>query len=89
MQLFIPYHSKKANLTLNWVARLFFFSKDNIENRMDGACARYLNYKQKMRFVPDVLFVNGNSGLNIKSGEAILSEKEKMIMICFLSVFHA
>ena len=54
-------------------------SKDNIENRMDGACARYLNYKQKMRFVPDVLFVNGNSGLNIKSGEAILSEKEKMI----------
>ncbi len=29
--------------------------------------------------MPDVLFVNGNSGLNIKSGEAILSEKEKLI----------
>ena len=54
-------------------------SKDNIENRIDGACARYLNYKKKFKNVPDVLFVNGNSGLNIKSGEAILSEKEKTI----------
>ena len=54
-------------------------SKDNIENRIDGWCARYLNYKKKFKNVPDVLFVNGNSGLNIKSGEAILSEKEKTI----------
>tara|TARA_B100000035_G_scaffold315453_1_gene336393 strand:- start:4205 stop:7441 length:3237 start_codon:yes stop_codon:yes gene_type:complete len=54
-------------------------SKDNIENRIDGACARYLNYKKKFKNMPDVLFVNGNSSLNIKSGEAILSEKEKII----------
>ena len=24
-------------------------SRDNIENRLDGACARYLNYRKKSR----------------------------------------
>ena len=54
-------------------------SKDNIENRLDGACARYLNYRKKFKVMPDALFVNGNSGLNIKNGDALLSEKEKII----------
>ena len=35
-------------------------SKDNIENRLDGACARYLNYKKKYTKLPDALFLNGN-----------------------------
>ena len=35
-------------------------SKDNIENRLNGACARYLNFKKTNTTVPYALFVNGN-----------------------------
>ena len=41
-------------------------SKDNIENRIDGACARYLNYRKKFKYVPRCLFINGNSSVNIR-----------------------
>ena len=54
-------------------------SSDNIENRLDGACARFLNYKKKYRSVPYSVFVNGNSALNIRSGEAAYTEKGKQI----------
>ena len=50
-------------------------SKDNLENRIDGACARYLNYKKTVKSMPDALFVNGNSGANIRSGAAMLNDK--------------
>ncbi len=68
-----------------WIAAELAFvfgvdvSQDNIENRKNGACARYLNYRKTHTHCPSVLFVHGNSGLNIKSGEAIYSEKNKMI----------
>jgi len=68
-----------------WLAaRLSFvfgmdISADNIENRLDGACARFLNYKKKFRSVPYSLFVVGNSGLNVRSGEACFTEKGKQI----------
>jgi len=55
-------------------------SKDNIENRLDGACARYLNYVNRFNKVPNALFVNGNSSSNIKSGEGIYTEKYKQIV---------
>ena len=55
-------------------------SKDNIENRLDGACARYLNYRRKMKAVPDALFAHGDSTANIRSGEALFSEKGKQIV---------
>jgi hypothetical protein len=55
------------------------YSKDNIENRKDGACARYLNYKSENKQTPFALFVNGDSSLNIRNGEAILNEKDKLI----------
>jgi hypothetical protein len=55
------------------------FSRDNIQNRLDGACARYLNYRKKFKVIPDALFVNGNSSVNIRNTDAILSEKEKQI----------
>ena len=55
-------------------------SKDNIENRLDGACARYLNYKKKMSTIPSAIFLNGNSGANIKSGDAFSNDKNKNIM---------
>jgi hypothetical protein len=54
-------------------------SKDNINNHLDGACARYLNASRRNRDMPGALFVVGNSGLNIRSGEAINTEKEKQI----------
>ena len=52
---------------------------DNIENRIRGACARYLDYRKDISSMPSALFVSGNSGLNIKSGEALFNEKDKVI----------
>ena len=54
-------------------------SKDNLENRLNGACARYLNAKKETIRVPDALFVNGNSAYNIKDGSAMLDDKAKLI----------
>lgn len=36
-------------------------SKDNIENRIDGAYARYLNYKKSHKNIPECLFMHGDS----------------------------
>lgn len=54
-------------------------SRDNIENKQDGACARYLKVRHRNRSVPYCLFVNGNSALNIRSGLAMYTEKGKEI----------
>ena len=68
-----------------WIAAKLKFvfgidiSRDNIQNRLNGVCARYLNYKKKFRDVPAALFVNGNSAINIRSGDAIYSDKGKQI----------
>jgi len=50
-------------------------SKDNIENRINGACARFLNYRKQFSQMPYALFVNGNSSQNIRSGQALLTDK--------------
>jgi len=69
-----------------WIAaRLSFvfgidISRDNIENRLDGICSRYLKYKKQFRSMPKGMFVNGNSGLNIKNGDAMVTEKGKEIV---------
>mgnify|MGYP000421591550 CR=1 FL=1 len=55
-------------------------SKDNIENRLNGACARYLNQSKTTRNMVKALFVNGNSKLNIKDGTGVFSEKGKEII---------
>jgi len=54
-------------------------SKDNIENRLDGACARYLNYHKKFKNIPYAIFLNGNSTVNIRNGDALYTDKAKMI----------
>ena len=51
------------------------YSKDNIHNRLKGACARYLRAKQKYKILPKALFIQGNSSLNIKSGLCCLVKK--------------
>jgi hypothetical protein len=50
-------------------------SKDNIENRIDGACARFLNYNKTTKNVPRALFIHGDSRYNIKDGSGIKNEK--------------
>ena len=81
----IDFACGKAGDLPKWInAKLSFvfgidISKDNLENRIDGACARFLNLKKTKKNVPSVLFVNGNSAFNIKDGTAMLSEKAKQI----------
>jgi hypothetical protein len=55
-------------------------SKDNIENKINGACARYLNFKRTDKNTPYALFVNGNSSLNIRSGDKMNTDKDNKII---------
>jgi hypothetical protein len=48
---------------------------DNLENRIDGACARFLNFRKEYQNMPYALFVNGDSTANIKNGSAMLNDK--------------
>jgi len=54
-------------------------AKDNLENRLNGACARYLNCHKDFKNIPHALFVNGNSSLNIRNGMAMLNDKAVQI----------
>ena len=53
--------------------------KNNIENRVSGACARYLNYRKEFQNMPYALFVCGNSAQNIRSGRAMSTDKGNSI----------
>jgi hypothetical protein len=84
--LLMDYAVGKAGDLSKWIhSHLKFvfgvdYSKDNIHNHMDGACARFLKEKKKHRNMLDALFVVGDSGLNIRSGQACNSEKDKQIV---------
>jgi hypothetical protein len=58
----------------------FDLSKMNLENRKDGACARYLKFKSKHRNAPSCLFITADSGHNLRNGDGILEPKGKKIM---------
>jgi hypothetical protein len=79
--ILIDYACGKAGDLPKWIASNLSFvfgidiSKDNIENRLNGACARYLNYRKNYNNVPNALFVNGNSSLNIRNGNALFNDK--------------
>ena len=81
----IDYAAGKGGDFPKWIASKLSFvfgidiSKDNIENRLDGACARYLNYRKKFKVMPHALFVHGNSSSNIRDGTALYTEKAKQI----------
>ena len=70
--------SKWINAKLSFVFGIDI-SRDNIENRIDGACARYINTKRERKNILDALFVQGNSGLNIRNGDGIFTPKGKEI----------
>ena len=83
----IDYAVGKAGDLPKWVQSKLGFvfgidiSKDNIQNKLDGACMRYLNERKKQikNPAPYALFCNGNSSLNIRNGDAFMSEKDKEI----------
>tara|TARA_B110000285_G_scaffold31046_1_gene31951 strand:+ start:1381 stop:4674 length:3294 start_codon:yes stop_codon:yes gene_type:complete len=68
-----------------WIASKLKFiygidkSKDNIENKLDGACARYLNYIKDGKSIPKCLFVHGDSSKSILSNDAFDSDVYKNV----------
>lgn len=54
-------------------------SKDNIMNQLTGACARYLKARKKHYKIPNAIFLHGDSGKNIRKGDAYYTEKDKQI----------
>jgi len=83
--ILIDYSVGKAGDMPKWIAAKLRFvfgidiSKHNVEIDIDSAAARYLNYRKKYHKMPGALFVNGNSSLNIRSGQSAISEKDKQI----------
>jgi hypothetical protein len=81
----IDYACGKGGDFPKWIASNLSFvfgidiSKDNLENRLDGACARFLNYHKKFKSMPHALFVHGTSANNIRTGMAMLNDKAKAI----------
>jgi hypothetical protein len=81
----LDYAVGKAGDLTKWISSNLSFvfgidiSKDNIHNQVDGACTRFLKARRKFPDMPRALFVVGNSGLNIRSGKALATEKDKEI----------
>lgn len=55
------------------------YSRDNIENRFDGAAARYMNYYMERGETFRCIFVNGDSSKNIRNGDAFSNERNKIV----------
>ena len=55
-------------------------SKDNIENAMDGAAQRYTQHRVKNPRSPfRAIFLQGNSALNIRNGDAFSNDRDRQI----------
>jgi len=81
----IDFACGKAGDLPKWIAAKLSFvfgvdlSPDNLENRLDGACARYLKARKNNKHIPYALFANGNSAFNIRDGSAMRNDKAKQI----------
>ena len=52
-------------------------SRDNLENRLDGACTRFLKYQEKFPKCPQCLFAQGDATQNIHSGMGLFTQTGK------------
>jgi mRNA (guanine-N7-)-methyltransferase len=83
--ILIDFACGKAGDLPKWtVAELSFvfgidISKDNLENKLDGACVRYLKNHRDNKTSPYALFVHGNSSVNVRNGAAMLNHVSKQI----------
>jgi hypothetical protein len=84
--ILIDYACGKGGDLPKWIQSKLSFvfgidiSRDNIQNRLNGACSRYINYRKKYKNCPACLFTQGNSGSNIRTNEqAFFTEKDKEI----------
>jgi len=81
----------KAGDLQKWIdARLSFvfgvdLSKDNIENRVNGSCSRYLKAKKKYKVLPRAMFLQADSSKNIRDGTGLYSEKAKQVVNAVLN----
>uniref|UniRef100_A0A6C0BWK7 mRNA (guanine-N(7))-methyltransferase n=1 Tax=viral metagenome TaxID=1070528 RepID=A0A6C0BWK7_9ZZZZ len=81
----IDYAVGKAGDLNKWkMAKLSFVlgvdvSQDNIENKQDGACVRYIEMKNQTNSQLTALFTICNSKYNLKEGTGFNSERDKMI----------
>ncbi|NBO72417.1 hypothetical protein EBV26_18360, partial [bacterium] len=55
------------------------YSKDNLEHKFDGVCARYLEMKKRKQNIPDAIFIHGDSSKEIRTGQAAISERYRII----------
>jgi hypothetical protein len=80
----------KAGDLPKWIdAQLSFvygidISGDNIHNPMDGACMRYLEAASGRKRVPECMFVQGSSALDIPTGAAFGAPQAKKINAAIL-----
>ena len=56
------------------------YSKDNIVNRLDGACARYLGALKRKQKVPKALFAHGDSSKNMRNLDGVIGVEDKKIV---------
>jgi len=83
----IDYAVGKAGDLPKWIRSHLGFvfgidkSNANVFDPLDGACARYIKSAKdyEAKDFPKAIFLQGNSGNNIRSGKAFGTEKEKMI----------
>jgi hypothetical protein len=84
----IDYACGKGGDLPKWISSNLSFvfgidvSKDNIENRLNGACARCLRFKRQFKNMPTCVFVHGNSTQNIRTGKSMFSDKAVSITKC-------
>ena len=82
----IDYGCGKGGDIPKWITRDLSFvlgldySADNIDNRFDGAYARYITHSRRHSKMPSALFVIGDCSKNIRSGDATESDINKEII---------